>query len=184
MDGVLVPRPNVRGREFVPDTYDVTISFNSQRFRGEREYSTQPDTGIIRLAMLGDSVTFGNGANDNQAYPFQLQSILRERLLRTPASGIPEVINAGIGGTGTAEQVLWYEHWVRQFHSQLVVLNVFCNDVDGDLQKWSFHYRSQRNGAAKIQKWDNAGPPKVSFPTRSHPALARLRLAGSALPGI
>ena len=33
-------------------------------------------------------MTFGNGANDNQAYPFQLQFILRECLARTPASGI------------------------------------------------------------------------------------------------
>jgi len=138
INGVLVPRPNVRGREFVPDTYDVTISFNSQRFRGQREYSTQPGNGIIRLAMLGDSVTFGNGANDDQTYPSQLESILRERLHQTAASRVPEVINAGIGGTGTAEQALWYENWVAQFTPHLVVLNIFCNDVDGDLQSGLF----------------------------------------------
>jgi lysophospholipase L1-like esterase len=134
VSGVLAPRPNVRGREFVPDTYDVTISFSSQRFRGQREYSAQPDAGAFRIAALGDSVTFGNGANDGQDYPSQLESILQERFARTSSSRKPEVINAGIGGTGTAEQALWYENWVRLFHPDLVVLNVFCNDVDGDLR--------------------------------------------------
>jgi lysophospholipase L1-like esterase len=134
VSGVLAPRPNVQGREFVPDTYDVTISFSSQRFRGQREYSAQPDAGVFRIAALGDSVTFGNGANDGQDYPSQLQSILQEQFARTSSSRKPEVINAGIGGTGTAEQALWYENWVSLFHPDLVVLNLFCNDVDGDLR--------------------------------------------------
>jgi lysophospholipase L1-like esterase len=137
-EGFLAPCPNVRGREFVPDTYDVSISFSSQRFRGQREYSIQPGPGVIRLAMLGDSATFGNGANDDQSYPFQLQSILQERLSHTSSVAIPEVINAGVGGTGTAEQALWYDRWVEQFRPQLVVLNVFCNDVDGDLKSGLF----------------------------------------------
>jgi len=88
--------------------------------------------------MLGDSVTFGNGANDDQSYPFQLQSILEEQQASTPGFAVPEVINAGVGGTGTAEQALWYEHWVKQFRPHLVVLNVFCNDVDGDLKSGLF----------------------------------------------
>jgi lysophospholipase L1-like esterase len=161
LNGVLAPRPNVRGREFVPDTYDVTISFSSQRFRGQQEYSTKPGAGVIRLAVLGDSVTFGNGANDNQTYPFELQSILKERLARTSRLGILEVINAGIGGTGTAEQALWYEHWVKQFHPQLVVLNVFCNDVDGDLGSGLFTVGA--NGEASPTSTDLLMPSAQRF---------------------
>jgi lysophospholipase L1-like esterase len=152
VNGVLAPRPNVRGRQFVPGTYDVTFSFNSQRFRGQREYLTQPGPGVLRIATLGDSVTFGNGANDGQDYPAQLQSILQEQFARSSSSRVPEVINAGIGGTGTAEQVLWYEHWVRQFHPQLVVLNVFCNDVDGDLRSGLFTVSP--NGAVSPRSTD------------------------------
>jgi lysophospholipase L1-like esterase len=134
----------VRGREFVPDAYDVTISFGPQRFRGQREYLTEPGAGLFRIVALGDSVTFGNGANDGQDYPSRLQSILQERLAGSPSSRVPEVINAGIGGTGTAEQALWYENWVRLFHPHLVVLNVFCNDVDGDLRSNLFRLDTNR----------------------------------------
>ncbi|PYV38393.1 MAG: hypothetical protein DMG06_25770 [Acidobacteria bacterium] len=139
VSGVLAPRANVRGREYVPHTYDVTVSFNSQRFRGQREYQPQPGPGVTRIATLGDSVTFGNGANDDQTYPAQLEGILQGRSIKKGLPVTYEVINAGIGGTGTAEQALWYENWVKQFHPHLVVLNVFCNDVDGDLMSGLFY---------------------------------------------
>jgi len=142
VNGVLAPRPNVRGREYVPHTYDVTISFNSQRFRGPREYRPQPGPGVTRIVTLGDSVTFGNGANDDQTYPSQLEKILQEQSTENGSHVSYEVINAGIGGTGTAEQALWYENWVKQFHPHVVVLNVFCNDVDGDLTSGLFYIDS------------------------------------------
>ena len=132
LDGIIALRPNVRGRNAVPGVFDVTISTNPQRFRGPKNYDPEPAPGVIRIATLGDSFTLGGGANDNEAYPAQLERFLQKRLGKGPAPISVEVINAGTSGTGTGEQALWYARWVRQFHPRLVVLAVVPNDVDED----------------------------------------------------
>jgi lysophospholipase L1-like esterase len=126
VNGVLAPLPNVHGRHYVPGLYDTTLSFSSQRFRGEQVYTPEPGPQVLRIATLGASFTFGSGANDVDAYPFQLQSILQERARRDGWNRTIEVINAGIAGSVAAEQALWYENWVRNFHPDVVVLGVGC----------------------------------------------------------
>jgi lysophospholipase L1-like esterase len=126
INGVLAPLPSVHGRHFVPGVYDTTFSFSSQRFRGQQVYTPEPGRQVLRIATLGASFTFGSGANDADAYPFQLQSILQERSRRDGWNRTIEVINAGIAGSVAAEQALWYENWVRNFHPDVVILGVGC----------------------------------------------------------
>jgi lysophospholipase L1-like esterase len=126
IDGVLAPLPNVHGRHFVPGVYDTTFSFSSQRFRGQQVYSPEPGPEVLRIATLGASFTFGSGANDVDAYPFQLQSILQERSKQHGWNRTIEVINAGIAGSVAAEQALWYENWLRNFHPDVVILGIGC----------------------------------------------------------
>lgn len=126
INGVLAPLPNVHGRHFVPGLYDTTLSFSPQRFRGQQVYTPEPGPQVLRIATLGASFTFGSGANDVDAYPFQLQSILQDRSRRHGWNRTIEVINAGIAGSVAAEQALWYENWVRNFHPDVVVLGVGC----------------------------------------------------------
>lgn len=126
VNGVLAPLPNVHGRHFVPGLYDTTLSFNSQRFRGQQVYTPEPGPQVLRIVTLGASFTFGSGANDVDAYPFQLQAILQQRSRRDGWNRTVEVINAGIAGSVAAEQALWYENWVRNFHPDVVILGVGC----------------------------------------------------------
>ena len=126
INGVLAPLPSVHGRHFVPGLYDTTFSFTFQRFRGQQVYTAEPGPQVLRIATLGASFTFGSGANDVDAYPFQLQSILQERSRRDGWNQTIEVINAGIAGSVAAEQALWYENWVRNFHPDVVILAVGC----------------------------------------------------------
>src|ERR1700733_221059 len=126
INGVLAPLPSVHGRHFVPGVYDTTFSFSSQRFRGQQVYTPEPVPQIVRIVALGNSFTFGSGANDVDAYPFQLQSILQERSRRDGWNQTIEVINAGIAGSVAAEQALWYENWVKNFHPDIVILAVGC----------------------------------------------------------
>jgi lysophospholipase L1-like esterase len=126
-DGIRVPRPGVRGRHAVPGKFDVRLSINGQRFRARREYAAAPAAGVTRVAVLGDSMTFGWGAEDDQTYPAQLEAILG-------AGGRPvEVVNAGYPGTCLGEKAAWYVQGVRPFRPALVVLTLLGDDVDGDL---------------------------------------------------
>ena len=132
--GVNAMRPNMRGRAFVPGAYDVTDSVNSQRFRGTKEFELFPGAGVNRIAMLGDSMTFGWGANDGDTYPAQLERILANSL----GPGRVEVLNAAILNVGTGEEAWWFDVWVKRFHPQVVVLNVFWNDVNDDFGRSFF----------------------------------------------
>ena len=123
-NGIRVPRPAVRGRHAVPGKFDVRVAINGQRFRGPRDYAASPAPGVTRLAVLGDSMTFGWGAEDGETYPAQLESVL---------SGGVEVINAGYPGTCLGEKAAWYVEGVRPFRPSLVVLTLLGDDVDGDL---------------------------------------------------
>lgn len=136
--GITAPRPNVRGRHAIPDTFDVTVSFNGQRFRATREYQSEPGPGVLRIAVLGDSFTFGFGANDEETYPAQLERVLIQRARERGEHVAVEVLNAGNGGTGTGEQALWYDRWVKDFHPVVVILTVTSNDVEDDLNRRLF----------------------------------------------
>lgn len=130
-NGIRVPRPAVRGRHAVPGKFDVRVAINRQRFRAPRDYAASPAPGVTRLAVLGDSMTFGWGAEDGETYPAQLESVLSGRI-RGEAGGV-EVINAGYPGTCLGEKAAWYVEGVRPFRPSLVVLTLLGDDVDGDL---------------------------------------------------
>jgi lysophospholipase L1-like esterase len=130
--GIRVARPGVRGRHAVPGKFDVRVTINGQRFRAPREYPVPPPAGVTRLAVLGDSMTFGWGAEDAETYPAQLESILNGGP-SVAGGGRTEVINAGYPGTCLGEKVAWYVEGVRPFRPSLVVLTLLGDDVDGDL---------------------------------------------------
>ena len=129
MLGVTALRPNVHGVHVVPHTFNVSYTTSAQRFRSSKTFAPFPDSHTLRVAVVGDSFTFGWGANDDQTYPSQL-----ERLLNS-SYGSAEVINAGICGTGTGNEALWYDSWVNRFHPDLVILTVVPNDSDDDLAR-------------------------------------------------
>jgi len=131
VDGIISQRPNIHGRYAVPGVFDTTVTINSQRLRSETEYVFEPPAEVTRIAVLGDSFTFGIGANDAETYPAQLERMLRETLR-------VQVINAGVGGTGTGEQARRFDLLVKQFHPHIVVLTAISNDVDDDLDRGLF----------------------------------------------
>jgi GDSL-like lipase/acylhydrolase family protein len=126
LKGLEVQRANLSGTDKVPGLFSVTYHTNSQRFRGLADYSYQPPAGVIRVITIGDSFCFGVGAEDDQTYPFALENFL------SAAGKKVQVVNAGIGGTGTGSQALWYDIGIATFNPSVVVLSVFVNDIDDD----------------------------------------------------
>lgn len=126
-NGISTNRPGVRGRLRVGSIFDVSMSFNQQCFRGPVETSLTPAPGVLRIATIGDSFTMGWGADDDQTYPARLQALLQKELDRPV-----EVLNAGVGSTGTGEQALYYQRWVEHFHPDIVVLGVNSTDLGDD----------------------------------------------------
>lgn len=76
----------------------------------------------IKVLFLGDSITAGLGVEQDQAYPFLVDQLLKEK-------GIPNiaVINAGISGSTTASAPSRLK-WHLKAHPQILFLALGAND--------------------------------------------------------
>ncbi len=98
--------------------------YNRYGFRGpDRPLAKPSDT--YRVVVLGDSFLEGYHFPDDKLMTTQLENQLAE------VTGRPvEVINLGISGWGTAQEVLSYQQLGRRFQPDLVILlYASCNDV-------------------------------------------------------
>lgn len=99
---------------------------NTTAFR-DRARTPEPPPGVRRVAILGDSVTYGYRLPAEHAYPQQLEALLAARGKRI------EVLNAGVAGWSTREERAAYAR-LRPYRPERVLLAVCLNDLPA-LQK-------------------------------------------------
>jgi lysophospholipase L1-like esterase len=110
-------------RGYFDEDNEVHASINSKGFRGpERAFEAPP--GTARIAFLGDSFTLGIGVRDEHTLPASFERALRTR---HPDA---EVLNFGVSGSSTGDQIEMLEKYVLSFHPDAVVLVLFLNDAD------------------------------------------------------
>lgn len=95
---------------------------NSYGFRGP-ELSEVPSVGKMRIVVLGDSFTFGQGVNYAASYP----SVLQEQLNRAGIDA--EVLNFGVPGHSPPQSFALAKARVAPLKPDLVLLSVFANDM-------------------------------------------------------
>lgn len=100
------------------------VRTNRSGFRGDPIKETKP-AGTFRIFALGGSTTLGVANRDDETYPYQLQTLLRERYPNVPI----DVQNAGVAWHSTAHMLVNYELRVRQFDPDLVVVFEAINDL-------------------------------------------------------
>ena len=98
---------------------------NAHGFRGE-DLPRKKSPGQLRIACLGDSFTFGWGVNDDETWPARLEVELGERGIDA------EVMNFGVEGYHTVQEVALLEHRALRFDPDLVLLGYYVNDVNVD----------------------------------------------------
>ena len=110
-------RPNARGW-----IWKTEVAINSLGFRDD-EYPLEKTAGVVRIVALGDSVTFGNGLPREATWP--------ELLEQLPADSEPsfEVLNLGVAGYNTLEEVIFLERTGLALDPDVVVLQVHVNDL-------------------------------------------------------
>lgn len=123
--GAIVPLPD-SGRVYgLRPGLGPPFSTNNHGFRGEPVAVAKPD-GVRRVLMLGDSITFGNAVEWNQTFSYVLQQRLNERAGRR----MFEVLNLGVSGYNTSQELATLEELGLKFSPDLIVLNVCPNDSD------------------------------------------------------
>jgi len=120
---------HARGTD-VKEEFAVKIETNSQGLR-DREYPAEKSAGVVsRILVLGDSMTFAEGAEAEETYPKVLERALADRY----GAGRYEVINAGIRGYGTDQELVLFERLVPIYHPDIVLLAFFAgNDFDDNV---------------------------------------------------
>ena len=98
-------------RHYVPGEYDVRVTTNSSGFRGQREYAMARAPGTRRIVLLGDSFTFGFGAEDGEV----VSAVLEERLNAAEPGVRSEVLNMGVSGFGQAEELVTWQERARDW---------------------------------------------------------------------
>ena len=96
--------------------------FMPPHLRGMR----QPPAGAERILVLGDSFTFGVGLAEEDTYVARLQKTIDSKF---GASRI-ELLNAGISGSGTTDQLAFLEDFGKDIAPSLVLVFVSIDDFN------------------------------------------------------
>lgn len=115
-------RPNVE--KFAQNAMVRTNSYGMR----DRERSMKKADGVFRIAVLGDSVTFGFGVENEETYP----STLERKLNDTGSRYKYEVLNFGVGGYSSRDEALMLRYKAIRWNPDLVIVGYVSNDPEID----------------------------------------------------
>lgn len=104
------------------------IKINSQGFRG-KEYDIHKPSDVYRIISLGDSYTFGLCIELNETYPKLLEQKLNQNLNKSF-----EVLNFGVPGYNTKQELILLEKIGFNYHPDVIILGIVDDDgIDYDI---------------------------------------------------
>jgi lysophospholipase L1-like esterase len=119
--GLRYNEPDTAYRHRSPEV-DVSFRINGQGMRADRDHPYEKPPGALRIVSLGDSFTVGYEVEVDETFSAVLERELRAR-------GDPvEVLNAGVSGFSTAEELLYLERELWKYEPDLVLVSFFVND--------------------------------------------------------
>jgi lysophospholipase L1-like esterase len=119
------------GQEGIFETpqFRTAVRINEKGLR-DRQHSYERQNGIERILVLGDSFAWGYGVEESERFSQLLEGALGA-----------EVINAGVSGYSTDQELLWYGNEGIKYETDLVILVLAGNDIgDNDRQLVSTIY--------------------------------------------
>jgi hypothetical protein len=109
------------------EEFSTSVSVNDQGLRG-RPFGARRDD-VSRILVLGDSFAFGYGVEDDEHFPAYL-----EACLNSAGAGAFEVLNAGVPGYGTVDQLNFLRSRGEALAPDFVILQFLsANDLDENL---------------------------------------------------
>ena len=139
-------RPNM---EYWMTSVDGTWKFvtNSRGFRNTKDFSYTKPANTLRILSLGDSHTEGYEVRQDQTFSAVLERYLNSR------GKTAEVIDAGVSGFSTAEELVFLENEGIKYQPDVVVLGFFANDFEDNLKAGLFGL--DPNGRLTAEKYEH-----------------------------
>ena len=125
-DGLILLRPTF---DVYLEKFGTHVQTNSHGFR-DGEHDLGKSEGTLRILLLGDSFMEALQVEFADAFPSLLETQLRSLL-----GCQVEVINAGVSGWGTDDEVTYLIRKGREFHPDIVLFAVTLhNDISDNLE--------------------------------------------------
>ncbi len=124
------------------DIDGVENRISSQGLR-DREYAIPKPADTFRIIALGDSVTYGLGVRAEDAFPKILENLIEKE---NQSGTRVEVLNYGVNGYKTVQEVILLQEKGMQFEPDLVILEYNLNDP-GDFSRELSYFKYWQNRA-------------------------------------
>ncbi len=108
--------------------FKINIKTNGQGFVGASDFTPQKPPNTTRIATLGDSFTDAYVIDYTKTY----SALLEKDLNASSTDKKYQVYNFGLAGTGTAHQLLTYEHYIRMYPPDVLVLQFYTGNDFAD----------------------------------------------------
>ena len=126
---VHTPNFNYHSTDPIAGEWDLHTRFNSMGLR-DREYTREKPDDTFRILVLGDSITEALQVEDHEVYT----EVLEASLNSPPSATRYEVINAGVSGYGTGDQLKLYAYLGESLEPNLVIVQMsLINDLSENL---------------------------------------------------
>lgn len=122
-------KPDYRDVVTVSGEHAFVVTHNSKGLR-DRERPYAKPAGKKRICVLGDSFVWGFGVEDHEVFT---------RLIEEKVRGV-EVINLGVSGYATDQELLAFSEDGYKYAPDLVVLAFYANDLDELAASISYGY--------------------------------------------
>jgi len=141
---------------FIPGvtTNDGQIRINSQGYRDAEFPTAEARARMFLVLNLGDSVTFGGRVRLEETYPKRLE----QQLNADAGSSNVRVLNAGVPGYNTQQELAVLRQLGRQYSPDLVLLGWVLNDADSA-------YNVYDKGSAVTNMYPLRGPSGITLRT-------------------
>lgn len=125
-----VPKPNAEGIYAMSDS-KTQIEINSKGIR-DKSYDYKKPEGIKRIVVLGDSFTWGYGVEEKNIFT----EILEDELFKNI-----QVINMGVSGYGSDQELLFLEEEGIMYNPDLVVVAFYVgNDITNNINSIQYNH--------------------------------------------
>jgi lysophospholipase L1-like esterase len=146
----LKPGAHIEYTGFLRRIPAVGHDVNALGFRG-RPVVVDRSPSTLRIAVIGDSFTFGLGVATEDTIAVALESALGAKLERRV-----EVLNFGVPGLNVEEVVEQYEHFASRWSPDVILYLVVDNDLDHGLCKGAVRLLAGDGWRAALVRWSSA----------------------------
>ena len=154
--------PNFTGKMSEAE-FSILVKTNSHGLRGN-EYSYEKPPNVTRIFGLGDSFQFGFGVENNETYMSIIEGSLNKKANASGSWMQYEMLNAGVSGYGTLQELRLFEEEGKKYSPDIVILSFYANDLGDNEETSNRCIMFARNGYLVDERMINPGP--ISFKAR------------------